>query len=273
MNSVYLNSLIVLIAILYGLIFMIYTPHHRIRQAPWMKGHFSHRGLFTQDQSIPENSLSAFKASLEAGFGIELDVSLSLDQKVMVFHDDDLYRACGVKESVAQLSSSHLKTHRLFKSEDIIPTLDEVLELIQGKVPLMIELKPTPHRKALVNAVKQCLVQYSGPVTCVSFDPLIVLEVRKSMPQILRGQLMEPYLKRKDWPLSKRLILQFGLLNGMTRPDYLSVPYTHLNLCYRINRWLRGFGVLWPVGSLEAEKNCQSQGDLIIFEHYRPEHF
>lgn len=270
MNTQWINISIGLIVLIYAFVFMIYTPHKRIQKASWMKGHFSHRGLFTQDQKIPENSLVAFRHSLQAGYGIELDIVLSSDDQIMVFHDDDLVRACSVHKNINECRYEELKSLTLFNTQETIPTLTEVLDVVQGKVPLMIELKTTTQRKRIVTKLKHCLESYQGPYTCVSFDPLIVLELKKMMPSVLRGQLMEPSLKKKNFSLAKRLILHFGLLNGMTRPDYLSVHVHHRNITYRINRWLKGFGVVWPVNSKELEKTCQNDCDMIIFEHYQP---
>lgn len=255
---------------MYVFVFMIYTPHARIQKAAWMKGYFSHRGLFSKDQKIPENSIRAFTHSIEAGYGIELDVGLSSDDQLMVFHDDDLIRACSIHKNLSECSHDELKRMHLFQTQETIPTLKEVLDLVQGKIPLMIEIKTTPQRKKVVNILKHILDSYQGPYTCVSFDPLIILELKNRMPHVLRGQLMEPSLTKKEFSWVKRLVLHFGLLNGMTRPDYLSVYVHHRNISYRINRWLKGFGVVWPVDNKELEKTCQNDCDMIIFEHYQP---
>lgn len=270
MNASLFNTFILVAILLYTAGFMIYTPHSRVRKAEWLKQPLAHRGLYSRDQSIPENSLSAIREAMELGYGSEIDVVCSKDGQVMVFHDDHLDRMCGVPGMIEDYEAAALAPLKLAKSEDNIPTLKEVLKLVEGRVPLMIEIKTTPRKKSTVAQVKEVLSDYPGPITLVSFDPLIVREIRQQMPEVLRGQLMENALHKKQYSIIERLVLQFALMNGQTRPDYLSIHHQQMNLTYHVNRLLGGFGMVWPISSVEDEKKCQNACDGIIFEHYLP---
>ena len=116
--------------------------------APFAGRYFAHRGLFSKDQTVPENSLKAFGLAVEKGYGIELDIQLSKDGEVVVMHDDDLARACGIDRPVAELTLAELKELKLFGTEEKIPLFSEVLELVAGKVPMIVELKSQGPRNA-----------------------------------------------------------------------------------------------------------------------------
>ena len=121
---------------------------------------FAHRGLW--NERAPENSLSAFELAARAGYGIELDIQLSKDEKVVVFHDTSLKRMCGVERKVCDLTLAELKTLTLGKTECRIPTLVEVLELIDGRVPLLIELKGEDLDTTLCGHAAKILDEYRG---------------------------------------------------------------------------------------------------------------
>ena len=122
------------------------------QRAPFYGANFAHRGLHSRDKSVPENSLEAFRLAAEAGYGVELDVQLSKDGQVVVFHDNDLERVCGVEDRVDEWTYEELQTLRLVGTEQRIPLLSEVLQVIRGRGPLIVELKsgssarrPTPY--------------------------------------------------------------------------------------------------------------------------------
>lgn len=265
-----MEYLIIPILLLYVFVFSIYAPSIRVRKAPWMKGYLAHRGLYTRDQSIPENSLMAFSAALESGYGSELDVQCTRDGVVTVFHDDTLDRMCGM-EGVLELKDwAELKNLTLANSRETIPTLDSVLDRIDGRVPLMIEIKSTKRIRATVSAVKSCLKDYPGHFSIVSFDPMVLREVKRQMPETVRGQLMEYALSKKHLPFIQRLVLNYALMNGINRPDFISIRYDQVNLTYVLNRLLGGFGVAWPLDSEQEEAKIQGRFDTVIFEHYLP---
>jgi len=151
--------------------------------------YFAHRGLHTKDKAVPENSLAAFTAAVDAGYGIELDIRLAADGEVVVFHDYTLLRMCGAPGRVADLTLAQLRELKLLDTDQGIPTLWETLYVVKGKVPLLVELKSGPQHKRLCEEAWKILRTYEGDVCIQSFDPRMVRWYKKHVPGLLRGQL------------------------------------------------------------------------------------
>ena len=252
------------------LIWLTYSPSYRAKKAVWLRGHFAHRGLYALDQSVPENSLAAFEAAIAKGVGIELDVQASADLELYVFHDDALKRMCGVEGLLEEESADALNALRLSATDQPIPHLSDVLDLVKGQVPLLVEIKTTTRRFETVTAVLGVLKTYEGPVAVCSFDPLILLQLKALNPFILRGLNLEASLHKAQFDLKTRLVLEYALMNFLIRPDYLSIDYTHLNLTYRLHRLLGGFGMMWAIPSVDAERSVARNCETVIFEGYLP---
>lgn len=252
------------------LIWLTYSPSYRAKKTVWLRDHFAHRGLFALDQSVPENSLAAFDAAIAKGVGIELDVQASADLELYVFHDDDLKRMCGVEGLLEEKPSEALNALRLMTTDQPIPHFSEVLNRVNGQVPLLIEIKTTTRRYETVSAVLSLLKTYDGPYAVCSFDPLILLQLKTLDPYILRGLNMEASLRKPHFDLKTRVVLEYALMNFLIRPDYLSVDYTHRNLTYRLHRLLGGFGMMWALPSLDAERSIARNCETVIFEGYLP---
>lgn len=244
--------------------------NHRAKTTPWLKGHFSHRGLYTKDQSVPENSLGAFARSMELGYGIELDVQLSQDGEVYVFHDDDLFRMTGTQGILEEKTSEELQKLTLKNSGEKIPLLSEVLALVDGKVPMLVELKTTQRKERSVKAVVALMKAYEGHYAYCSFDPLILTFLRGYAPKQLRGLNMEYALDKTQFSWLTRIVLQFALLNFNCKPDYLSVDYTHVPSVYRFWRSFGAYGMKWAVPTQEEEDQLIGSCETVIFEHYLP---
>ena len=160
---------------------------------------YAHRGLHTP--GVPENSMAAFRAALEAGFGIELDLHLLTDGGLAVIHDSKLERTTGKPGKVEELSSAQLSDYPLEGTQEVIPLFPQVLELFAGKAPLIIELKPDgDNYAALCEAAVAAMEGYSGPWCMESFDPRCIDWLRRHRPDIIRGQLSENYLKGNTPP-------------------------------------------------------------------------
>ena len=122
----------------------VFLMHPRIRRAdssPFLGTFFAHRGLHDNNHQIPENSLAAFQRAVDAGYGIELDVQLSADRTPVVFHDATLGRMCGINRRVNELTFAELRQLSLVNTKEHIPSFQEALALVNGKVPLLVELK------------------------------------------------------------------------------------------------------------------------------------
>ena len=169
----------------------------------WLRGAtFAHRGL--HGPGVPENSLSAARAALARGFGIECDVHKSSDGHPIVFHDETLQRMTGQRGRLADHSAAQLGAMPLGGSADTIPTLRQLLDLVNGQVPLLIELKAPDNRPigALCLAVRRVLEGYRGPYGVMSFDPRIVRWYDVHSPHVVRGLVIS---EQDDKALAGRL--------------------------------------------------------------------
>lgn len=235
---------------------------------------FAHRGLF--DSQIPENSLPAFALAVEAGYGIELDVQLTADGQVVVFHDDDLARMCGVPLRVRDCSWETLKTLPLLGTIHRAPLLWEVLTLVGGRVPLIVELKTTPHIQQSCMAVYGVLRDYVGDYCVESMNPLMMGWFRRNAPHILRGQLAQKF-EGGSAPLGRAgaLILSNLLLNGVSRPHFVAYRLDGADsLALRLCRQMGAFTVAWTVREKDYLRAVRGTGgipfDSIIFEGFCP---
>jgi len=231
----------------------------------------AHRGLHAEDQSIPENSLAAFVAAREAGYGVELDVQMTKDEKIIVFHDYDLVRACGVDKRIHDLEYSELSGYTLFGTEEKIPLLSEALEVL-GDTPVVVELKPVGAKKnaALCKNTHDVLRSH-GVIWCAeSFDPRIVRWFRKNAPDVFRGQLSS--LPRFLEPLSRHTAIILGnlLTNFLSRPHYLAFSNTYRPLTVKLCRLLGALRMAWTVRPDQDIERCEKENDMIIFEYFTP---
>lgn len=229
---------------------------------------YAHRGLHTKDKSVPENSLKAFKLAAEAGYGVELDVRLTKDGKVVVFHDDDLERVCGVKCRVDKKTFEELQELRLCGTDERIPLFTDVLKTIDGRGPIVVELKNGKHNKELCKKTYDILCTYDGPVCIESFDPTIVRWFKLNAPDMLRGQLAthaRDYKGSAKFPLN--IALSRGLTNVLCRPQFIAYEEKRRPLSIRIANAMGAMDVAWTVRDKKREKRHES----VIFEHYTPE--
>ncbi len=236
--------------------------------APFEGLYVAHRGLHTEDLTVPENSLPAFAAAAEAGYGIELDLQLSKDGEVMVFHDDSLKRVCGEQGLIWERTREQLSKLRLCGSGETIPTFRQVLELVAGRSPLIVELKHGPRRDELCKKAYDLLRGYSGRYCIESFDPLVVRWFKKHAPGVCRGQLITQVdgygLSTKTVP---PLLLAAGFCNFLSRPNFIAHNQGRKLLTVRLAELLGAKRVTWTV----REEGEALSSDCIIFEFFRPD--
>ena len=250
--------------------FLMFSPSRRAWRQPWLKGHFAHRGFYSQTQGLPENSLSAYQNAIDHHFGIELDVQCSHDGFAYVFHDEDCFRMTGVSGLLEEKDHTELELLRLQTTQEKIPLLKNVLEMVNGQSPIFIELKTTQRRTLCVKQVLEDLKDYQGNITLCSFDPLLLLEIKKHAPGRLRGLNLEPSIKKSKYSLIVGIVLHYGLLNFLIKPDYISVDYRFNSLCYWLNHSLGIYGMMWAIPSQEKEDEKKAHCETIIFEGYNP---
>lgn len=259
-------------------LFMI-TPrlmHRPKRKAFNEKKFFAHRGLFNNDTDAPENSRKAFKKAIEKGFGIELDVQLTKDLVPVVFHDFSLDRVCGVHGYVHDYTYDELQKYHLMKSDETIPTFREVLELIDGKVPLIIELKMHFLEFDCCRFTAASLDGYKGDYVIESFNPLALCWYRNVHPEVVRGQLSENFFHDSIVPtLAKPFCYLLSLLlsNFATKPDFIAYDHhAKKNISFRLCRSLfKPATAAWTIRSTEDVAKAKDSFDVFIFENFIPE--
>ena len=199
-------------------LFLIAPRARRAAMAPFLRP-YAHRGLW--GRGVPENSLSAFRLAAERGFAIELDVQLSRDGEVMVFHDYTLTRMCKIEQKLAELTAQELGALSLAGTAEGIPTLKEVLAVVDGRVPLLIELKGENGNVDLCPRVAEVLADYRGEWCVESFNPLLLRWFKKYRPQVVRGLLSTNLIKEKK---NGSRVLNFALsallLTFLCRPQF-----------------------------------------------------
>ena len=181
----------------------------------------AHRGLFDKENKIPENSMIAFRKAKEEGYPIELDVHLLEDGKVVVFHDDDLFRMTGVKKKIKDCTYNEIRDLNLSETEYKIPLFEEVLELIDGKVPILIEIKTDRKAGETEDKLVKILENYKGDFAVQSFNPLSVKWFKDNFSEIPRGQLASKFKNDKMFFL-KKIFMKNLYLNFITKPDFVS---------------------------------------------------
>ena len=238
------------------------------QRAPFMGVNFAHRGLHSRDKSVPENSIEAFRLAARAGYGIELDVQLSKDGQVVVFHDDTLSRVCGVDKRVDELDYSELRQLRLCGQDAAIPLLSDVLAVIRGRGPLIVELKNGRRNRELCEKTYQLLENYRGDVCIESFNPLIVAWFRLHGRDLVRGQLSMQmrYYREEGFNGMKSFLLSHCCLNFLARPQFIAYRIGHRPPAVRLIERLGAMKFGWTSHEPRNEKGR----DGVIFEFYKP---
>lgn len=233
---------------------------------------YAHRGLHDNKADAPENSLRAFARAVEAGFGIEMDIQMTKDQVPVVFHDYTLERICGAEGKVCDYTYDELQQFRLCSSDQTIPRFEDVLKLVDGKVPLIVELKIEALDTAVCCAGDRLLSAYRGIYCIESFNPLGVFWYRRNRKNVVRGQLSEGFLKEKEYNGFLYFLLQNLLLNFLTKPDFVAYNKKHPRvLSRRICRGLyRNTAVAWTIKSQEELEAARKNFDIFIFDSFLP---
>ena len=262
-----------ILVVLTTIVFILtYPGRRRPGMEDFLRYKYAHRGL--HDAEHAENSLSAFALAVEHGFGIELDVHVSRDGEVVVFHDNTLKRITGVDGKVGDLTAAELAALSLSGTAEGVPTLREVLALVDGRVPILIEMKAEVREdREIAKRTLAVLEGYEGPYMLQSFNPLAVGEVREIAPEVMRGFLGAHLTKEKFNP--KHAIVEHFLLNFIARPDFVAYDKKGYTFFPFVLFRLRHLGCplfCWTVQSAEEERIARSRGfDTVIFENYVPD--
>lgn len=234
--------------------------------------YYAHRGLHSA--GVPENSMAAFRAAKDAGYGIELDVHLMRDGNLAVIHDSSLKRTAGADVTIEDLTAPQLDNYHLEGTQERIPLFLQVLDLYKGEAPLIVELKSTTKNyAALCKAACDMLETYDGPYCIESFDPRCVAWLRKHRKNVIRGQLTENFFRSNSkLPCIMKFIMKHNLLNVFTKPDFIAYRFAdRKNISNFLCRKLWGIqGVTWTIRSKEDFDIAVEENWIPIFENLKP---
>jgi glycerophosphoryl diester phosphodiesterase len=245
----------------------------------WLKSVLiAHRGLHHNDRGIPENSIASFREAMEKGYIIELDVAMTKDQQLVVYHDRKLRRGLGIDQYLHELTYEELSQYRIFGTNETIPLFREVLAFVAGKVPLLIEIKNEGKVGEMESLIYQELQAYQGQYAIQSFNPFTLSWFRQNAPAVLRGQLAGSFVvsdydvefagtSRLPW--YKRFLLENLLLNMVSRPHFISYEVAHTSKA-RLRR-LKNLGVPllgWTVKVKEEYDRIREDFDNLIVESF-----
>lgn len=202
-----------------------------MKNTEWMlEGNFAHRGL--HNEQYPENTKAAFENAFKNSFDIEMDIQLTSDNQIVVFHDKNMKRLCGVDEILEELSYEELQEYRVMNTNERIPLLQEVLSIIPNNVRLLIEFKPTKRHKLLVSSFLELMNDFEHTYAIHSFDPRVVRDFKDMAPKVIRGFISEKFSFKKYGLVGK--ISGYLLFNRRIKPDFINygikdMPYNKLD--------------------------------------------
>ncbi len=262
-----------ILAFFIALILILMKPNRRrTNMEPFKNTFIAHRGLFN-NVDLPENSYPAFEAAIDKDFGIELDVQLTKDNQLVVFHDGNINRMCGVKKKISSLTYEQLSSYKLLDTDLSAPLFEDVISLIDGKVPVIIEIKAHgAFMKATKMLVKR-LESYKGIYCIQSFNPAIIRWLKVNKPDITRGILSNDYLRLPKKTLTQKFIVSNLLFNAWCKPDFISYNHEYpskiaLKVCksfYNCNM------VGWNIKSSENLDYAKKFFEVYIFDSFVPE--
>lgn len=263
----YLFILIISFIFLYGYcIFPRLSKKKELKE--FEKYYYAHRGL--HNEQYPENSLPAFENAKNHGYGIELDVHVTKDDELVICHDFNIQRVCGVDLEISETSYEELKKYKLFNSDYGLPRLKDVFDCIDHKIPLIIEIKQKGMNVHVCEKTAELLDQYKSNFVVESFNPLAMNWFLKHRPHYIRGQLSMDF--SDDDSLST--ILKFGLkhlcLNFLSRPDFIAYHIKDLNeFSFRLlSKFTKT--VIWTCKDENTFHDMKNKYNLIIFENFKP---
>ncbi len=260
--------LIVLIAIYLFLIAPACRRPDTARLDGWL---YAHRGLHDGNKNVPENSMAAFARAVEQGFGMELDVQLTRDGQLVVHHDGTLKRVCGVDRKIREVDLDDLP---LLPDGSRIPLFRDVLTMVDGRAPIIVEVKHYGGAAKVAKAALEALQTYGGAYCVESFDPTAMAYFRRHAPNVVRGQLASGgRWDRSALNLPSYIALRGLLVHVLSRPHFVaySVPEDHTLSMWLMKRVFRPKLACWTVRSQSVlDESRQKDYAYPIFEGFLP---
>lgn len=230
---------------------------------------YAHRGLHDLKFKAPENTKLAYLRAIEHNYAIELDLNITKDNEYVCFHDNNLERMCNINESLNNFTITELKEIKVKETNEYIPSFLEVLKLVDGKVPLLIEIKSHKgYKKHLFKLVK-LLDNYKGDFAVFSFDYRIVKWFKKNRSNYIRGQIASYFLDNNKLPKILKYLNKILFFNKFTKPDFVS--YNILNIPNKYITKAKSKGVLlfgYTAFSKEEYINSLKYLDNLVFEGF-----
>lgn len=273
-NEIKMIVILVILAAVIVLYLLAIMPRmiHKPDKTPFQGILYAHRGLHDNNGDAPENSMKAFKRAVENNYGIELDVQLSKDNVPVIFHDFTLERVCGQKGKVGDYSYEELRGFSLYGTEERIPRLEDFLKEVNGRVPLIIELKVEWTDVSVCPLADRLLQGYQGVYCIESFNPLALIWYRKNRNGVMRGQLSDAFLQEEGLKGLLYFVLEHMLLNFITKPDFIAYNHKYYwTLSRQICKKLYGnLAVAWTIKSQKELDARRKDFDLFIFDSFIP---
>ncbi len=283
---------LLILAVLYLLIIMPRMTGRPDRE-PYLKVLYAHRGLHDNSSEAPENSMAAFGKAVMAGYGIECDVQLTKDGIPVIFHDFTLARVArypegeipenavrnedgsfGVAGKVIDYTFEELQRFHLLNSDEKIPRFEDFLELVDGKVPLIIELKIEFKDLAVCPIVDALLKDYKGVYCIESFNPLGIIWYRRHRPEIFRGQLSDQFHRDKPEEFKGALyfILTNLFFNFLAKPDFIAFNRKYsksfsMQVCRHLYKCVTA---AWTIKDQQQLEQAKEDFDIYIFDSFIP---
>ena len=233
--------------------------------------HGEGRGIFASEPYAAENSMTAFRRAIAAGYGIEIDVHTSKDGVVVIHHDATLKRVAGVDGYVKDYTAKELSEMSLSGTADGVPTLKEFLNEVNGQVPILIEIKEEGGDHTTTEALIREMSGYEGRYFIQSFNPLSLGVVKKLAPEIARGFLCDKHTASPERRSLKYKLLQRLVLNVVCRPHFISMEQTRAGLFPLpiVRKLFSPEVICWTVRSEDEAKRAYESGfSTIIFEGF-----
>ena len=268
-------QILLLILLLIGVYLWLLMPrmHGRPDHTAFLGRYYAHRGLHDNDSDAPENSMAAFRKAVEAGYGIEFDVQLTRDRIPVVFHDETLNRVCGIDGKVRDFTFEELQSFPLCKSRERIPKLSDFLEMVDGRVPLIIEIKVHESADTVCSIADELIREYKGLYCVESFHPMAVRWYKKHRPEVLRGQLSSDFDKPGRKESMGQKLVHYLETNVTCRPDFIAYDHQHRKNISRLvcKHVFHPINVTWVVRSQAELDVCRKDFEIFIFENFIPE--
>lgn len=232
---------------------------------------YAHRGLHDNAGEAPENSMAAFCKAVESGYGIELDVQLTKDRIPVIFHDETLKRVCKAPGKVRDYTYEELQQFHLCDSEEKIPLFADFLRMVNGRVPLIVEIKIHENATEVCSKVDEILKPYVGPYCMESFHPLAVRWYKKNRPEVIRGQLSSNFREDGKEPI-ERFLVHHLLFNFLARPDFIAYNHKYKKAVSRTicQKFFHALSVAWTIRSQKEMDDARDAFSLFIFESFIP---